>query len=68
MGSDELSERLVDSINASYGVHPGHRAAHAKGVLSAARFLPTPEAARLDHTPHLASRGPRPRAVLERQR
>jgi catalase len=51
---DDLSERLVDSINLSYGVHPGHRAAHAKGVLCAARFVPTPEAARLSRAAHLA--------------
>src|SRR5438874_950677 len=38
----DLSERLVDGLNASYGTHPGHRAAHAKGVLCAATFTPTP--------------------------
>jgi len=51
---DDLSERLVDSINQSYGVHPGHRAAHAKGVLCAARLIPTSEAARLSRAAHLA--------------
>jgi catalase len=51
---DNLSERLVDSINLSYGVHPGHRAAHAKGVLCAARLVPTSEAARLSRAAHLA--------------
>jgi catalase len=51
---DELSVRLVDSINASYGVHAGHRAAHAKGVLCSARFTATPEARRLSRAPHLA--------------
>jgi len=51
---DDLSERLVDSINQSYGVHPGHRAAHAKGVLCAARLIPTFEAARLTRAAHLA--------------
>ncbi len=54
MGSDDLSVRLVDSINATYGVHPGHRAAHAKGVLCAARFTPTPAAAALSRAAHLA--------------
>lgn len=51
---DDLSERLVDSINRTYGVHPGHRAAHAKGVLCAGRLVPTPEAARLTRAAHLA--------------
>jgi catalase len=53
MPSDDLSERLVASINANYGVHPGHRAAHAKGVLCAATFTPTPEAAQLSRAVHL---------------
>ena len=34
----DLSDRLVDALNGAYGVHPGHRAAHAKGVLCAATF------------------------------
>lgn len=60
MGREDLSERLVDSINAAYGVHPGHRAAHAKGVLCSATFTPTARAARLSRAPHLA--GPPVRA------
>jgi catalase len=59
MASDALSERLVDSINASYGVHPGYRAAHAKGVLCAAEFTPTAAAARLSRAPHFAGPGVR---------
>ena len=53
VGSD-IPERLVDSINLAYGVHPGFRAAHAKGVLCAAKFTPTPAAARLCRAAHLA--------------
>jgi catalase len=53
MPSDDLSERLVASINASYGVHQGHRAAHAKGVLCAASFTPTTAATRLSRALHL---------------
>jgi catalase len=51
---EDLSERLVASLNQSYGVHPGHRAAHAKGVLCAARLVPTSEAAGLCRAAHLA--------------
>jgi len=54
VGADDLSERLVDSINASYGTHAGHRAAHAKGVLCAAEFAPAPAAAALSRAAHLA--------------
>jgi len=50
----DLSERLVDSLNAGYGVHAGHRAAHAKGVLCAGTFTPSPEAAKLSVAPHFA--------------
>jgi catalase len=60
VGSDDLSTRLVDSLQAVYGVHPGYRAAHAKGVLCAATFTPTPHAAALTKAAHLA--GPAVRA------
>jgi len=50
----DLSERLVDSINLIYGAHPGYRAAHAKGVLCAARLLPMAAAPRLTRAAHLA--------------
>ncbi len=53
--SGDLSERLVDSLNATYGVHPGQRAAHAKGMLCAASFTPTTEAAQLSSAQHLAA-------------
>ncbi|MEX2100283.1 MAG: hypothetical protein WEB19_02605 [Acidimicrobiia bacterium] len=55
MATDDLSQRLVDSINAAYGVHRGHRAAHAKGVLCAAEFSPLPSAATLSRAAYLSS-------------
>ncbi|HEV3225354.1 MAG TPA: catalase family peroxidase [Acidimicrobiales bacterium] len=48
----DLSERLVDALNAAYGVHAGHRAAHAKGVLCAATFTALPAAATLTRAAH----------------
>jgi catalase len=60
VSSDDISVRLVESINAAYGVHPGHRAAHAKGVLCHATFTPTAEASALSRAAHLA--GPAVRA------
>src|SRR4051794_39573639 len=51
----DLSERLVDSISAAYGVHAGERAAHAKGVLCSGSFTPTPDAAELSTAPHFAA-------------
>jgi len=49
----ELAERLVDSLNATYGVHPGCRAAHAKGVLCAATFAPASGAPNICRAEHL---------------
>jgi catalase len=54
MALEDLSERLVDSLNQVYGVHPGYRAAHAKGVLCAGRLVAAPAAARLSRAAHLA--------------
>src|SRR5437763_5587310 len=51
---DDLSERLVDGINATYGSHAGHRAVHAKGVLCAGTFTPTDTASALSRAPHFA--------------
>lgn len=50
----DTSERLVESLGATYGVHPGYRAAHAKGTLCAATFTPAPAAAGLSRAPHFA--------------
>ena len=50
-GSD-LSDALVDALNAAYGVHPGHRAAHAKGVLCAGTFTATPAAGAISRAVH----------------
>ncbi|MBV9284970.1 MAG: catalase family peroxidase [Acidimicrobiia bacterium] len=58
--ADDLSERLVEGLAASYGSHEGHRAAHAKGVLCAATFTATEAAAALSRAPHFA--GPPVRA------
>ena len=48
----DLSEQLVDALNGAYGVHPGHRAAHAKGVLCAATFTASPSAAAISRAVH----------------
>lgn len=58
MASRDLSEALVDSINASYGSHPGHRAAHAKGVLCGGTFTAAAGAASLSRAQHLTATEP----------
>jgi catalase len=57
MVDGDMSERLVDGLNATYGSHPGYRAAHAKGVLCSAIFTPSPEAGSLSCASHLAGPG-----------
>jgi catalase len=52
--ADDLSERLVNGINATYGTHAGHRAVHAKGVLCAGTFTPSDSASALSRAPHFA--------------
>jgi catalase len=46
-----LAEEIVDAINEISGVHPGHRAAHAKGTLMAGTF--TGAGTDLTTAPHL---------------
>ena len=42
-----LETQIVDAMNKVYGVHPGFRANHAKGVVAEGTFMATPDAARL---------------------
>jgi catalase len=53
MADPELAEQIIDAVNATYGVHTGRRAVHAKGVLCAAMFTPTSRAATFCRAPHL---------------
>src|SRR5215216_6100811 len=45
---------LVDAIGKAGGTYPGHRAAHAKGVVLAGRFTPSAAASRLTRASHFA--------------
>jgi catalase len=46
-------EQVVDSINDLSGVHPGHRAAHAKGTLCTGVFTATPAASKFTRAAHM---------------
>jgi catalase len=48
-----LAEEIVDAINEISGVHPGHRAAHAKGTLLSGTFTPNGNAGALTTAAHL---------------
>ena len=53
-----LIQQLLDALDALSGLHPGFRPAHAKGLMCAGTFAPSPEAAKL--TAHLTRAGRRP--------
>jgi catalase len=48
-----LSQDLVQQFDTLFGLHPGFRPAHAKGVLLAGTFTPSPGAASLTRAPHM---------------
>jgi catalase len=48
-----LSNEILQKFDALFGVHPGFRPAHAKGIMLNGSFTPTPEAAALSKAPHL---------------
>jgi catalase len=47
-----LSDQLLQKFDALFGVHPGFRPAHAKGIMLNGSFTPSPEAATLSKAPH----------------
>ena len=57
-----LAQQLLDALDALSGLHPGFRPAHAKGLMCAGTFTPSPEAAKLTRAPH-ASRPSTPVTV-----
>jgi catalase len=48
-----LSEQLIAQFDAIFGLHPGFRPAHAKGILLTGQFTPAPEAASLTNAAHI---------------
>jgi catalase len=53
-GSDDVATQIVDALNKRYGVHPGYRANHAKGIVVEGRFKASPEAGALTKSPIFA--------------
>ena len=48
-----LSQQLLEKFDLLFGIHPGFRPAHAKGIMLQGTFTPTAEAAGLSRAPHL---------------
>jgi catalase len=49
----QLGNDLIHQFDEIFGLHPGFRPAHAKGVLLTGTFTPSPEAPFLTRAPHL---------------
>jgi hypothetical protein len=47
-----LAEQLLQALDALSGLHPGHRPAHAKGLMCSGEFKPSREAQQLTRAPH----------------
>jgi len=53
-----LAKDVTQAFDDLHGVFPGHRPAHAKGILLSGSFTPTAEAARLSTAPHFQTTTP----------
>src|SRR5579863_8070914 len=49
----QLGKDLLEQFDTIFGLHPGLRPAHAKGVLLSGTFTPSAEAASLTRAPHI---------------
>src|SRR4029450_8324390 len=47
-----LSQDLLEAMDNIFGLHAGHRPAHAKGIMFSGTFGPSPQAASLTRAPH----------------
>jgi catalase len=52
IGNPTLAQKLLDALDALFGLHPGFRPAHAKGLMCSGTFTPSAEAAKLTRAPH----------------
>jgi catalase len=48
-----LSQDLLQQFDTAFGLHPGFRPAHARGILLTGTFAPSPGAASLTRAPHI---------------
>ncbi len=48
-----LAQDLIQQFDTIFGLHPGFRPAHAKGVMLSGTFKPSPAAATLTRAPHM---------------
>jgi catalase len=51
--AETIVPRVLEAFDAINGIHPGFRPGHAKGILLAGKFTPSPAGASLTRAPHL---------------
>jgi catalase len=51
-----LSQKILDQLDAIFGLHPGFRAVHAKGFMLSGTFTPSRQAPSLTRAPHIQRR------------
>jgi catalase len=52
VSNDQLSTDLIAGFDQLFGLHPGFRPAHAKGIICSGTFSPSAAAAKLTRAPH----------------
>lgn len=57
--SETLIKDLLESLDTLFGLHPGFRPVHAKGVMCSGTFTPSSEAVTLTRAPHAARQSTR---------
>jgi len=50
----KLSNDIIQAFDTLFGLHPGFRPAHAKGIMLTGKFTPTRDAASLSRAPHFS--------------
>ena len=58
VGQKSVPEQIVDAFNGVFGVHPGARATHAKGVVLEGTFTPSASATAVSKASHLQMKKP----------
>jgi len=49
----KITADLLAALDGLFGLHPGFRAVHAKGIMCHGTFTPSPKASQLSHAPHI---------------
>jgi catalase len=58
-----LSNEIIAQFDTIFGLHPGFRPAHARGIMLTGAFVPTKDAAALSSAPHFTKSEPTPVTV-----